>query len=163
MNKKLSSKKNDVPPHEFFELVANLLVSCIQGLNKSLPAKDKLLKKLKDLENVVRKGVRISPANGLGKEIEEIFDRQIMEQKFLQEEKDIVKIMLLEVAETITSILSNSSGFETDIGTCVKQIENADNIKDILQLKDVFVEERQKVREHSHSLNEELVEHDLAQ
>ena len=80
-----------------------------------------MLKKLKDLEVVVRKGVRISPATGLGKEIEEFFDRLIMEQKFLQEEKDIVKIMLLEVTETITSMLSNSSGFETDIGTCVKK------------------------------------------
>jgi len=159
VNKKLSSKKNDVPPHEFSELVANLLVSCIQGLNKSLSTKDKLLKKLKDLENVVRKGVRIIPANGLGKEIEEFFDRQIIEQQFLQEEKDIVKIMLLEVTETITSILSNSSGFETDIGTCVKKIETADNIQDILQLKDVFVGEMQKVREHSHTLNKELEEH----
>ena len=98
-----------------------MLVSCIQGLNKSLSTKDKLLKKLKDLEVVVRKGVRISPATGLGKEIEEFFDRLIMEQKFLQEEKDIVKTMLLGVAETITSMLSNSSGFETDIGTCVKK------------------------------------------
>ena len=51
-------------PNEFSELIANLLVSCIQGLTKSLPAKDKLSKKLKDLEGVVRKGVRISPATG---------------------------------------------------------------------------------------------------
>ncbi len=159
MNKKLSSKKKDVPPHEFSELVSNLLVSCIQGLNKSLSTKDKLLKKLKDLEVVVRKGVRISPATGLGKEIEEFFDRQGMEQKFLQEEKDIVKIMLLEVAETITSMLSNSSGFETNIGTCAKNIKSAENIQDILKLKDVFLGEMQKVREHSHTLNDELAEH----
>jgi diguanylate cyclase len=159
VNKKLSSKKKDVPPHEFSELVSNLLVSCIQGLNKSLSTKDKLLKKLKDLEVEVRKGVRISPATGLGKEIEEFFDRQIMEQKFLQEEKDIVKIMLLEVAETITSMLSNSSGFETNIGTCAKNNESAENIQDILKLKDVFLGEMQKVREHSHTLNDELAEH----
>jgi len=107
----------------------------------------------------VRKGVRISPATGLGKEIEEFFDRQIIEQQFLQEEKDIVKTMVLEVAETITSISSNSSGFETNIGTCVKNIETSDSIQDILKLKDVFVGEMQKVREHSHTLNEELEEH----
>ena len=107
----------------------------------------------------MRKGVRISPATGLGKEIEEFFDRQIIEQQFLQEEKDIVKTMVLEVAETITSISSNSSGFETNIGTCVKNIETADSIQDILKLKDVFVGEMQKVREHSHTLNEELEEH----
>ena len=81
----------------------------------------------------MRKGVRISPANGLGKEIEEFFDRQIIEQQFLQEEKDIVKTMVLEVAEIITSISSNSSRFETNIGTCVKNIETADSIQDILK------------------------------
>ncbi len=120
MNNKRGSKKFDAPPHEFSELIANLLVSCIQGLTKSLPAKDKLSKKLKDLEGVVRKGVRISPATGLAKEIEEFFDRQTTEYQFLEEEKGIVKIMVLEVAETITSMLSNSSGFETNIGTCGK-------------------------------------------
>ena len=117
MNNKRGSKKFDAPPHEFSELIANLLVSCIQGLTKSLPAKDKLSKKLKDLEGVVRKGVRISPPTGLAKEIEEFFDRQTTEYQFLEEEKGIVKIMVLEVAETITSMFSNSSGFETNIGT----------------------------------------------
>ena len=76
MNNKCGSKKFDAPPHEFSELIANLLVSCVQSLTKALPAKDKLSKKLKDLEGVVRKGVRISPATGLAKEIEEFFDRQ---------------------------------------------------------------------------------------
>ena len=159
MNNKRGSKKFDAPPHEFSELIANLLVSCIQGLTKSLPAKDKLSKKLKDLEGVVRKGVRISPATGLAKEIEEFFDRQTTEYQFLEEEKGIVKIMVLEVAETITSMLSNSSGFETNIGTCAKNIESAENIQDILKLKDVFLGEMQKVREHSHTLNDELAEH----
>ena len=159
MNNKRGSKKFDAPPHEFSELIANLLVSCIQGLTKSLPAKDKLSKKLKDLEGVVRKGVRISPATGLAKEIEEFFDRQTTEYQFLEEEKGIVKIMVLEVAETITSVLSNSSGFETNIGTCAKNIKSAENIQDILKLKDVFLGEMQKVREHSHTLNDELAEH----
>jgi len=149
----------DTPPHEFSELVANLLVSCIRGINKALPDDDELSKKLKDLEGVVRKGVRISPANGLAKEIEEFFDRKVVEQQFLQEEKDIVKMMVLEVAETITSMLSNSSGFETNIGTCAKNIESADSIQDILKLKDVFLGEVQKVREYSHTLNDELEEH----
>ena len=159
MNNKRGSKKFDAPPHEFSELIANLLVSCIQGLTKSLPAKDKLSKKLKDLEGVVRKGVRISPATGLAKEIEEFFDRQTTKYQFLEEEKGIVKIMVLEVAETITSMLSNSSGFETNIGTCAKNNESVENIQDILKLKDVFLGEMQKVREHSHTLNDELAEH----
>ena len=67
--------------------------------------------------------------------------------------------MVLEVAETITSMLSNSSGFETNIGTCAKNNESAENIQDILKLKDVFLGEMQKVREHSHTLNDELAEH----
>ena len=108
---------------------------------------------------MVRKGVRISPATGLAKEIEEFFDRQTTEYQFLEEEKGIVKIMVLEVAKTITSMLSNSSGFETNIGTCAKNNESAENIQDILKLKDVFLGEMQKVREHSHTLNDELAEH----
>lgn len=159
MKTKRSSDISLAPPHEFSELVANILVTCIQGLIKSLPADDDLSKKLKELEGVIRRGVRISPAAGLGKEIEECFYRQKTEMNFLEEEKDVVKTMILEVVETIRSLLSNSSELETDIGTCMKNMDNADSIQDILKLKDVFIGEMQKVRSHSHSLNDELEEH----
>jgi diguanylate cyclase len=147
------------PQLEFSKLVSNLLVSCIRGLLTSLPADDELAKKVKELEGVIRKGVQIGPSNGLGKDIEEFFDRQKTEKKFIEEEKDIVKTMVLEVVETIQSMLSNSSVLDTDIGSCVKNIEKAKNIQDILELKGVFIGEMQKVRNHSQSLNEELEEH----
>ena len=52
----------------------------------------------------MRKGVRISPATGLGIEIEEFFDRQIIEQQFLQEEKDIVKTIFLSSKKNQCSV-----------------------------------------------------------
>ncbi|MBT3510016.1 MAG: GGDEF domain-containing protein [Nitrospina sp.] len=159
MSTKSNPKKSNTPPQEFSELVANLLVSCFRGLKQSLSKDNELTKKLENLEGVVRKGVRISPASGLGKEIEEYFDRQKTEQNFQEEEKEIVKTMVLEVAETIRSMLSSSSGLETNISACVKNIEKAKSIQDILKLKDTFVGEMQKVRDHSQSLNDELEEH----
>jgi diguanylate cyclase len=159
MKIKNSSNQSKAPPLEFSKLVANLLVSFIQGLNQSLPEDDDLSKKLKELEGVVRKGVRISPANGLGKEIEEYFDRKKTEQQFLTEEKDIVKTMVLELSETILSMLSSSSGLETNIGACVENIEKADDIQEILKLKDAVIGEMQKVRLHTLTLADELEEH----
>ena len=159
MNTKSNPIKSNIPPQEFSELVANLLVSCFRGINQSLSKEDALVKKLEQLESVVRKGVRISPASGLGKEIEEFFDRQKTELQFQEEEKDFVKTMALEVAETIRSMLSNSSGLETNISACVENIEKANSIQDILKLKDTFIGEIQKVRDYSQSLNDELEEH----
>ncbi len=74
------------PPLEFSQLVCSLLVSCIQGIHKTLPADDSLGKKLAELETVVRKGVRINPATGLAKEIEEFFDRLVINQQFMDDE-----------------------------------------------------------------------------
>ncbi len=159
MNNKRSSGKADAPPAEFSERIGNLLVSCIRGLKKSIPEEDELSKKLKALEDVVRKGVRISPSTELGKEIEEFFDRQILDHEFVQEEKNIVKSMVLEVAETIKSVVSNSSGFESNISKCVENLENADSIQDIMKLKESFVGEMKKVRENSRTLQDELEEH----
>ncbi|MBC8286742.1 MAG: GGDEF domain-containing protein [Nitrospinae bacterium] len=158
MNKKSSSGKSIAPPLAFSERIGNLLVSCIQGLKKSMSDDDPLSKKLKGLEGVVRKGVRISPSTELGKEIEEYFDRQILRHEFLVEEKKIVKSMVFEVVNTIKSLVSNSSGFETNITKCVESIESADSIQDIVKLKDSFIGEMKKVREDSRSLHKELEE-----
>lgn len=159
MSNKSSTRKASTPPVEFSERIGNLLVSCIQGLKKSLPEDDDLAKKLKGLEGVIRRGVRISPSTDLGKEIEEYFDRQIIKQEFLEEEKNIVKSMVLEVVDTIKSVVSSSSGFDTNITKCVKNIETAENIQDIVKLKDSFVGEMKKVREDSRTLQDELEEH----
>ena len=159
MNSKNKRKELSAPPLAFSQLIANLLVSCINGLIKGLPKDDSFGKKLKELEGVVRKGVHITPATGLAKEIEEYFDRLATHQKFLKDEKEIVITMVREIAETIGVMVSSSTGLEGDIGQCVKNLEQADNIKDILQLRDTFVEEIQKVREHSLTLKDELEAH----
>ncbi|MZH41272.1 MAG: GGDEF domain-containing protein [Nitrospinae bacterium] len=159
MKNKRDSEKASNPPVAFSERIGNLLVSCIKGIKKSIPEDDELAAKLKALEDVVRKGVRINPSTELGKEIEEYFDRQILNHDFIQEEKNIVKSMVLEVAETIKSVVSNSSGFESNISKCVENLESADSIQDIMRLKESFVGEMKKVRENSRTLQDELEEH----
>ena len=66
---------------------------------------------------MVRKGVRISPATGLGKEIEEFFDRQIIEQQFLQEEKDcfVDGDKKFQVAISIGGAIINKDNMETSL------------------------------------------------
>jgi len=147
------------PPVAFSERIANLLVSCLKGIKKSVPPDNELAQKLQELENVVRKGIKITPTTDLGKEIEEFFDRQIIKQEFIKEEKNIVKTMVLEVVETIKSMVSSSSGFETNISKCVENMESVDNIQDILRLKDSFISEMKNVRENTRTLQEELEEH----
>jgi hypothetical protein len=58
-------------------------------------------KKLKNWKGSLEKGFGLALPMGIGKEIEEYFDRQKTEKKFTEEEKDIVKMMVLEVVETI--------------------------------------------------------------
>ena len=150
---------NSTPPREFSERIASLLISCIQGMRKSMHADDDLAKKLKQLESVVRKGIRVRPTTELGKEISEFCDRQIMKDQYLDDERDMIKIMVLEVAGTIKSMLSSSSGFESNISNCVENIEAANSIQEIVKLKDVFVGEMQKAGDYSRELKEELELH----
>lgn len=159
MNNKSDLHKSMAPPVAFSERIANLLVSCLKGIKKSVPSDNELAHKLQELENVVRKGIKITPTTDLGKEIEEFFDRQIIKQEFIKEEKNIVKTMVLEVVETIKSMVSSSSGFETNISNCVQSMESADNIQDILRLKDSFISEMKNVRENTRTLQDELEEH----
>ncbi len=67
--------------------------------------------------------------------------------------------MVLEVVDTIKSLVSNSSGVDSNISKCAEKIESADNIQDIVKLKDSVVGEMQKVRQHSRTLQDELEEH----
>jgi len=156
MNKK---QKNNSPPVEFTERIARILISFIEGLTQSLPADDALAKQLKSMATVIRKGVRVTPATELDKDIQGFFDRLILEKKFVDGEKDVVKIMVLEVVETIKSMLDSSGDFDENIGGCTEKIQEAATIQEILKVKDFLVVEMQKVREHSHSLYKELEKH----
>jgi diguanylate cyclase len=155
-------KEGNSPPVEFTERIARLLLSFISGLNRSLPAEDSLCKQLNGMETVIRKGVRISPVTELDKDVEDYFGRLILEQKFVDGEKDIVKTMVLEVVETIVSMMKSSGNFDGSIGECTEKIQDAETIQDILKVKDYLVVEMQKVREQSHTLHEELEKHRAA-
>ena len=150
------------PPTEFTARIARLLLSFISGLSQSLPAEDSLHKQLNAMAAVIRKEVRISPATELDKDVEDYFGRLILDQKFIDGEKDIVKTMVLEIAETIRAMMGNSGNFDGSIGDCTEKIQGAETIQEILKVKDYLVIEMQKVREHSHTLHDELEKHRTA-
>ena len=150
------------PPTEFTARIARLLLSFISGLSQSLPAEDSLHKQLNGMAAVIRKEVRISPATELDKDVEDYFGRLILDQKFIDGEKDIVKTMVLEVAETIRVMMGSSGNFDVSIEDCTENIQGAETIQEILKVKDYLVIEMQKVREHSHTLHDELEKHRTA-
>ena len=150
------------PPTEFTARIARLLLSFISGLSQSLNAEDSLHKELNGMAADIRKEVRISPATELDKDVEDYFGRLILDQKFIDGEKDIVKTMVLEVAETIRAMMGNSGNSDGSIGDCTEKIQGAETIQEILKIKDYLVNEMQKVREHSHTLNDVLERHRIA-
>lgn len=150
------------PPIEFTGRIARLLLTLIQGAVKPLPEDDKLRKQLNDMAAVVKKGVRLTPATELDKAVGEYFDRLVLEQKFAGGERDMIKIMVLEVVDTIKSMMANSGNFYEGMGKCTDKIQEAETIQDILKLKDYLVVEMQKVRQHSNTLHEELEKHRIA-
>ena len=150
------------PPTEFTARIARLLLSFISGLSQSLPAEDSLHKQLNAMAAVIRKEVRISPATELDKDVEDYFGRLILEQKFVDGEKDIVKTMVLEAVETIRAMMESSGNFDVSIGDFTEKIQAAETIQEILKVKDYLVIEMQKVREHSHTLHDELEKHRTA-
>ena len=150
------------PPTEFTARIARLLLSFISGLSQSLPAEDSLHKQLNGMAAVIRKEVRISPATELDKDVEDYFGRLILDKKFIDGEKDIVKTMVLEVAETIRAMMGSSGNFDGGIGDWTEKIQGAETIQEILKVKDYLVIEMQKVREHSHTLHDELEKHRTA-
>ena len=150
------------PPTEFTARIARLLLSFISGLSQSLPAEDSLHKQLNGMATVIRKEVRISPATELDKDVEDYLGRLILDQKFIDGEKDIVKTMVLEAIETIRAMMESSGNFDGSIGDFTEKIQAAETIQEILKVKDYLVIEMQKVREHSHTLHDELEKHRTA-
>ena len=150
------------PPTEFTARIARLLLSFISGLSQSLSAEDSLHKQLNGMAAVIRKEVRISPATELDKDVEDYFGRLILDKKFIDGEKDIVKTMVLDVAETIRAMMGSSGNFDGGIRDWTEKIQGAETIQEILKVKDYLVIEMQKVREHSHTLYDVLEKHRTA-
>jgi diguanylate cyclase len=157
-----NQQEGSSPTTEFTAQIARLLLSFISGLSQSLSAEDSLHKQLNVMAAVIRKEVCISPATELDKDVEDYFGRLILDQKFIDGEKDIVKTMVLEVAETIRVMMGSSGNFDVSIEDCTDKIQGAETIQEILKIKDYLVNEMQKVREHSHTLHDVLEKHRTA-
>ncbi|MBT5470392.1 MAG: GGDEF domain-containing protein [Nitrospina sp.] len=150
------------PPIEFTGRIARLLLSLIDGTMKLLDKEDNLQKKLNETAVVIKKGIRVSSATELDQLIDDYFDRLILEQKFAGGERDLVNAMVLEVVETIKSMMKNSGDFNSGIDECTDKIQEAETMQDILKVKNFLVLEMQKARQHSLNLYEELEKHRTA-
>jgi diguanylate cyclase len=137
---------------EFNERVSRLLVVCLDGIGQMVPQKEALYSALKTLCDVVRKVTRPKPLTGMGKDIEDFFKRQILENRFRETKNETVKQIVLDLSETIKQIASTTDGFDQKMEISMEGIQSASTIEDILALKDGIIEELVKVRVNSQSL-----------
>ena len=144
---------------EFNERVSRLLVVCLDGISQMVSQKEALYSALKTLCDVVRKATRPKPLAGMGKDIEDFFKRQILENKFRETKNETVKQIVLDLSETIKQISSTADGFDHKMEKSMEGIQAASNIEDILALKDGIIEEIVKVRVNSQSLKSAVSEY----
>jgi diguanylate cyclase len=137
---------------EFNERVSRLLVVCLDGIIQMVPQKEALYSALKTLCDVVRKATRPKPLAGMGKDIEDFFKRQILENRFRETKNETVKQIVIDLSETIKQIASTTDGFDHKMEESMEGIQAASTIEDILALKDGIIEEIVKVRVNSQSL-----------
>jgi diguanylate cyclase len=144
---------------EFNERVSRLLVVCLDGISQMVPQKEALYSALKTLCDVVRKVTRPKPLTGMGKDIENFFKRQLLENKFRETKNETVKQIVIDLSETIKQIASTTDSFDQKMETSMEGIQSASNIEDILALKDGIIKELVKVRVNSQSLKTAVKEY----
>ncbi|NIP99952.1 MAG: diguanylate cyclase, partial [Nitrospinaceae bacterium] len=124
-----------------------------------IPPRESLHTTLNDLGRVIKKAISTKPITGIAKEIEDYFVRLTLENKFRETKKEAMKQIVQDMADTIQEMVASSDDFEKNMGTYVERIQSADDIKDILVLKDGIVGEIHKIRAQSRVLKKELEEH----
>ena len=159
-NKKKNSEE-EVPngneaSKQFNERVSRLLVVCLEGICQMIPQKETLYSALKNLGDVVRKATRPKVLEGMGKDIEDFFKRQILEARFRETKNETVKQIVLDLTGTIQQIVSTAGDFDHKMEVSMEEIQAASTIEDIMTLKDGIIEEIGKVRVSSQSLKLEL-------
>jgi len=137
---------------EFNERVSRLLVVCLDGICQMIPQKEVLYSALKNLGDVVRKVTRPKPLQGMGRDIEDFFKRQVLEASFLKTKNETVKHIVLDLVETIQQIVTTTGDFDHKMEASMEGIQAASTVEDILTLKEGILEEIVKVRVNSQSL-----------
>lgn len=144
------------PPAEYSKRVSRLLLVCVVGLQKLIVEQEAFYSELANLGEVIKKVIRPTPNTGLSKEIEDFFERWVLEHKFRETKNEAIRQIIQGLTETVQHMLSSSTEFDQHLGKCIEEIEAAEAEEDILQLKDQIIKEIQKAREDSSSLITEL-------
>lgn len=164
MFKKNKDSEKEVPngpdaTKEFNERISRLLVVCLDGICQMIPQKEALYAALKTLSDVVRKATRSKPLSGMGKDIEDFFNRKVLETSFLQTKNETVKQIVLDLTETIQQISITTGDFDHKMEASMEEIQAAETVEDILALKEGIINEIGKVRVNSQSIKTELNEY----
>ncbi len=164
MFNKNKDKNKDTPngteaSKEFNERVSRLLVVCLDGICQLIPQKEALYSALKNLGDVVRKVTRPKPLSGMGKDIEDFFKRQILENSFRETKNQSVKQIVLDLTETIQQISSVTGDFDHKMEASMENIQSASTIEDILAVKEGVMQEIGKIRVRSQAIKSELNEY----
>jgi len=164
MDKKWKDNDKEIPSateaaRQFNGRVSRLLVVCLDGICKMIPQKETLYAALINLADVVRKATRPKPLAGMGKDIEDFFNRQILEARFRETKNETVKQIVHDLTETIQQFSSTTGDFDHKMEVSMEEIQRASTIDDILALKDGILEEIGKVRDGSQSMKSKLNEY----
>jgi diguanylate cyclase len=151
-----SSTNDKTASSEYSERVSRLLLVCIEGIQKIISEGDKLFSALSTLKEVIKKAVRPKPHSGIAKDLEDFFNRIVLEKKFRETKNDAIRQIVNGLTGTLKGMMDSSTEFDHQLGACIEQIESAEMEEDILKLKDEIICEIQKARENSSHLTQEL-------
>ncbi len=145
-----------VIPTEFTDRVCNILIVCIKGMRDQLAFEDPLNQKLEQLEKVIRKAARIGQVSDLGKSIEDFFKGKSLENQFKESEKEETKTIVLSMVGVLKEVVGNLGSCDSHFDDYIQQIDSAQNMKDILEIKKHLTAETQKIKDSTQQLRKEL-------
>lgn len=135
MTKNTKSKERTIPL-EFTERMANLFLVCIDGLRSQIPNDDRLYMNLDKLHQVINKVVSRRKVTDLGQEIEAHFKGKTLEKDFQKSEKQATKNILLGIIHTLKEVETDVGSYDHTLDECIGDIAAANDLKDILAIKD---------------------------
>ncbi|PIQ99417.1 MAG: hypothetical protein COV66_11760 [Nitrospinae bacterium CG11_big_fil_rev_8_21_14_0_20_45_15] len=153
---KSPEEKNTSFPSAFTIRLARILHAFIEGVMELLEGEDALFPKLKNLSEVIKKSIRVKPLDGLALDVAAYFEHVKMAKEIAKAEKDDIKAIFIELANSLKGVAGVSGNFSENIGGYIHQIETASTLSDIIECKNVIVENMDEMRSECQKMKSEL-------
>jgi diguanylate cyclase len=153
---KSPEEKNTSFPSAFTIRLARILHSFMEGVMELLESEDALLPKLKNLSGVIQKSIRVKPLDGLALDVAAYFEHVKMAKEIAKAEKDDIKSIFIELANSLKGVAGVSGNFSENIGGYINKIETASTLSDIIECKNVIVENMDEMRVECQKMKSEL-------